>query len=65
MDQPDQELLDKQFRYFRPRHDGTTILMLIGVFFVGMMFGGIWLWHQNEQTRIASNDAIAATTLGE
>jgi len=35
------------------------------MFFAGVIFGSIWFGHQNEQPRIASNDAIAATTLAE
>jgi len=63
MDQRDLELLDKQIRYHQPRNDGATILMLVGMFLVGMTLGGIWFGHQNERTRIASNDAIVATTV--
>jgi len=65
MDQRDLELLDKQLRQLPPRNDGATILMLVGIFFAGMMFGSIWFGHQNERTQIAANDAIAATTPGE
>jgi hypothetical protein len=65
MDQRELELLDKQLRHLPPQYDGAAILMLLSMFFAGVIFGSIWFGHQNERTWIASNDAIAATTLGE
>ena len=45
------------------QYDGATILALISIFLAGVIFGSIWFGHQNEQPRIASNDAIAAEFL--
>jgi len=61
MDERDQEFLEKQLRQLNlpSRHDGAAILMLVCMFLAGMILGGIWFGqHQNEPTRIASNDAV-------
>jgi len=68
MDERDHELLDKQLRHLQPRNDGETILLLLGMFLAGVMLGSTWFGHQNPPknppTRIASNDVVASTMLG-
>jgi hypothetical protein len=64
MDQRDRELLEKQLRQLNvpSRHEGTAILMLVCMFLAGVTLGGIWFGPQNEHTRIASKDVMAAET---
>jgi len=64
MDQRDQELLNKQLRGLNPaRSDGTMILMIVAVFFIGMTIGDILFAHQSVPMRTASNDLTAAISL--
>ncbi len=47
MDQRDQELLDKQFRWLRPslRNDSIMVLTLVAVCLGGITLGGAFLAH--------------------
>ena len=58
MDQRDRELLDKQLRQLQPapRQESAMIAVLVGVFLVGVTFGGL-MFSSSEPVRIASNDA--------
>jgi hypothetical protein len=61
MNQRDQELLNKQFRWLRPspRNDGVMVLAIVTVFFIGIALGGTVFAHEGDPMRIASNDATA------
>ena len=61
MNKRDQELLDKQLGRIVPaaRHDGTMILAVVAVFFVGLALGAILFPRGNELAQIASNDTSA------
>jgi len=64
MEQRDWELLDKQVQGLRPpRNDGVMVLMVVAVFFAGMILGGLLIPHERELMRIASNDARTAISL--
>ncbi len=65
MDQRDRELLDKQMRRLGPTtgRPETMIAVCVGVFLVGVTFGGL-LFSSSEPTRIATNDAAVAPFLG-
>jgi hypothetical protein len=56
------ELLDKQLRGtdFSRRNDSVTGLMVVAMFFAGMIVGGIAFTHDNEPIRTASNYTTAA-----
>jgi len=62
MDQRDQELLDKQFRWLRPspRNDGVMVLAIVAAFVAGITFGGALFAHESDPAQIVSNDAMAA-----
>jgi len=70
MDRRDQELLDKQMRRLQPTigQEGTLIAVFLGVFLIGVTFGG-WLFSSSEPSsvapdRVASNDVAAAPLVG-
>jgi hypothetical protein len=67
MDHRDRELLDKQMRrlHAAPRQGGTMIAVIVGVFLVGVTFGGL-LFSSDEPFRVAANDAAngASDALG-
>jgi hypothetical protein len=57
VNQREQKLLDTQLRnlYLPARHDGTVIVAIFAVFFVGLMLGSLLFGH-TEPTRVASNE---------
>jgi hypothetical protein len=57
VNQREQELLDTQLRslYLPARHDGTVIVTVFAVFFVGLMLGSLLFGH-TELARVASNE---------
>jgi len=60
MNQRDEELLDKQLHglTMTPRHDGTMILAVLGIFFAGIALGGfLYAFTDEPPVRIAANDA--------
>ncbi len=65
MDQRDQELLDKQLRHLSlpSRNDGLTILMLVAIFFAGLVVGGILFGHGGETIQVASNEPPGAISV--
>ena len=64
MQQRDWELLDKQVLGLRPpRNDGVIVLTVVAVFFAFMILGGLFVPHESELMRIASNDARTAISL--
>jgi hypothetical protein len=62
MNQRDQELLNKQFRWLSPspRNDGVVILAIVMVFFTGIALGGTVFAHLSDPMQLGSNDATAA-----
>ncbi len=66
MDRRDQELLSKQLRGMRqPRNDGVISLILVVVFFAGMIIGANLFAGKDELSLIAmaSNEAKATLSL--
>jgi hypothetical protein len=65
MDQRDRELLDKQMRRLQPTpgQAGTLIAVVVGVFLVGVTFGGL-MFSSSEPIRVAANDVAVAPLLG-
>jgi hypothetical protein len=66
MDQRDWELLDKQLRGpdFSRRNDGATVLIVVTMFFAGMILGGIVFTQESGPIRIASTAAMACDDNG-
>jgi hypothetical protein len=65
MDHRDRELLDKQMRRMQPTpgQAGTMIAVVVGVFLVGVTFGGL-LFASSEPIRVAANDVEVAPLHG-
>jgi hypothetical protein len=65
MDQRDRELLDKQMRRLQPTpgQAGALIAVVVGVFLVGVTFGGL-MFSSSEPIRVAANDVAVAPLLG-
>jgi hypothetical protein len=65
MDQRDRELLDKQMGRLQPTpgQAGTLIAVVVGVFLVGVTFGGL-MFSSSEPIRVAANDVAVAPLLG-
>jgi len=61
MDQRDQELLDKQFRWLKPppRNAGVMGLAIVAVFVGGIALGGTIFAHESAPMQIVSNNAMA------
>lgn len=66
MDQHDWELLEKQLRRVthKPPRDNAIIGFTVGaIFLAGMAIGGILVAKESKQTKILSDDAMAAIAL--
>jgi hypothetical protein len=65
MDRRDRELFDKQMRRLQPTpgQAGTLIAVIVGVFLVGVTFGGL-LFSSSEPIRVAANTVEVAPLLG-
>jgi hypothetical protein len=61
MDMHAQKLLDKQLRgIIPPRHDGVIILLIVSVFFAGMVLGDALFARKSEPMQIASYSLLNA-----
>jgi len=62
MNQRDQELLNKQFRWLSPspRNDSVMVLAIVTVFVAGIALGGTVFAHLSDPMQIASNNATVA-----
>jgi hypothetical protein len=65
MNRNDWELLDRQLHELprTRRNDGTMILAIVAVFFVGVAFGGSLFGHPKTPTQIAANDAVPGISI--
>jgi hypothetical protein len=66
MDQHDWELLEKQLSgvtHKPPRDSAIFGFMAVAVFLAGMAIGGILVANESKQTKMLSDDAMAAIAL--
>jgi hypothetical protein len=63
MDQRDSELLDKQFRAFPQREDGTGIWAAFAILFAGLTIGGLLYVYEVVPARVASGNGSTLTAL--
>ena len=65
MNPQDRELLDKQLRnlHVSPRRDGVVIVVILAMFFGGIIVGGL-LTEPHNATQTAFNEPIASVLNG-
>jgi hypothetical protein len=63
MDQHDWELLEKQLSGEPPRDSAIFGFMAVAVFLAGMAMAGILVANESKQTKMLSDDAMAAIAL--